>query len=249
MVTENMIRSCLNNWLGYGNINAPIWFMGMEEGGAEIWRHGTHSLASSLLTRSQFNLAMDFRHVWEDLYHIPLENFVKRRGALTTWHFMAAFLVSLEGHLPETNKIRDFVFKKKKIGRLEGEHFLCEFLPLPRNSNSSIDHYNIIWKSNKNYVQDVGPNRFILIRDTLVSKEGVKLLISYDKAFSGQILSYYDNALIEEWMDGKGKMYKLYELVLTPKRKIKLLITPFFGQGQANYEGLYLAAQKVKHMI
>lgn len=249
MVTENLVRSCLYNWLGYGNINSPIWFMGMEEGGAEIWRHGTHSLESSLLTRSQFNLAMDFRYVWEELYHIPLESFVNRRGALTTWHFMAAFLNSLKGKIPETNDIRDFVFNSKRIGRLEGDHFLCEFLPLPRSSNKSIENYSFLWASNQDYIQEVGRKRFILIRDTLISNEGVKLLISYDKTFSSKILSFYENHLIEEWMDGKGKRYKLYELLLSPNRKVKLLVTPFFGQGQANYEGLYIAAQKVKEML
>jgi hypothetical protein len=102
MLSENTIKSCLYNWLGYGNLNTPIWFMGMEEGGEEIWRQGTHSLESSLLTRSQFKLAMDFKYVWEELYKIPLESFVSRRGALTSWHFMAAFLLSLEGQVPET---------------------------------------------------------------------------------------------------------------------------------------------------
>lgn len=248
-MTEKIVRSCLYNWLGYGNINAPIWFMGMEEGGAEIWRHATHSLESSLFTRSQFKLAMDFRQVWEDLYLIPLHNFVKRRGSLTTWHFMAAFLLSLEGQIPETNKIREFVFINKNIGSLDGEHFLCEFLPLPRSSNNSIEDYSFVWNSNKDYIQEVGPNRFKLIKDTLILNKAVKVLISYDKAFSSQILDFYENTLIEEWIDGRGKRYKLYELVLTSNRKIKLLFTPFFGQGQANYDGLYLAAQKVKAVL
>lgn len=183
MVNENIIRSCLYNWLGYGNMNAQIWFMGMEEGGAEIWRHGTHSLETSLLTRSQFKLSMDFRHVWEDLYHIPLDNFVNRRGSLTTWHFMAAFLLSLEGLLPETNKIREFVFKNKNIGRLDGEHFLCEFLPLPRSSNNSIEDYSFVWNSNTDYIKEVGPNRFKLIKDTLILNKAVKVLYRMIKHF------------------------------------------------------------------
>jgi hypothetical protein len=31
---NDLIEACLNNWLGYGNINSPIWFLGIEEGGA-----------------------------------------------------------------------------------------------------------------------------------------------------------------------------------------------------------------------
>lgn len=44
MVSESLVKSCLYNWIGYGNINSPIWFIGIEEGGAEIWREKTQTL-------------------------------------------------------------------------------------------------------------------------------------------------------------------------------------------------------------
>ena len=67
----SLVRSCLYNWLGYGNPNGVVWFVGTEEGGAEIWRIPTQTLEQSLMKRSTFSLAMDFREVWENQYQIP----------------------------------------------------------------------------------------------------------------------------------------------------------------------------------
>jgi hypothetical protein len=36
MINPTLIQSCLYNWLGYGILNGMVWFVGMEEGGAEI---------------------------------------------------------------------------------------------------------------------------------------------------------------------------------------------------------------------
>jgi len=66
MTFEDLVRSCLYNWLGYGNLNGKIWFIGTEEGGAEIWRQSTKTLEESLKLRSSYNIAMDFKTVWEN---------------------------------------------------------------------------------------------------------------------------------------------------------------------------------------
>jgi hypothetical protein len=152
-VSKDLIRSCLYNWLGYGNPNGPIWFVGIEEGGAEIWRWGTQTLSSSLQIRSRFRKAMDFRSVWEDDYGIPLETFVKRRGSMTTWHYMACFLLAFHDQPVNTETIRDFVFHSKQLGRIDGDHFLCELLPLPRKNKASMKGYESVWDSVKDYVK------------------------------------------------------------------------------------------------
>jgi hypothetical protein len=247
MSFDQLVRSCLCNWLGYGNPNGSIWFMGMEEGGAEIWREGikTQTLESSLQIRSKFTLAMDFKTVWEDYYGISLESFIRRRGSLTTWHFMAAFLLSLGGEKPNTNNVRDFVFGSKKLGSIDSNHFLCEFLPLPRTSNDSIKEYQSIWPTNNDYLQEVAPRRFELIRQTLLDNPNVEILVSYDKLFTNKILDYFPSTLVEKWSDAKKKEYFLYKSRLQSNRFIYILATPFFGQGQANYEGLFFAVKKL----
>ena len=106
---KDLVDSCLFNWLGYGQVNSPIWFIGMEEGGAEVWRNKTKTLKQSLEIRSRFRLQMDFQYVWEDLYNVSLDSF---KGP-TVWRFMAAFLLELEDAQVNATTINDFYFPLK----------------------------------------------------------------------------------------------------------------------------------------
>ena len=161
---KNLVDSCLFNWLGYGQVNSPIWFMGMEEGGAEVWRNKTKTLRQSLEIRSTFSLQMDFQYVWEDMYLVPLDSF---KGP-TVWRFMAAFLLELEDAQVNATTISDFLFFSKRLGRVDSNHFLAELMPLPKPSRASIEPYHEIWKSMRSYEQDVREKRFRLIKETLI---------------------------------------------------------------------------------
>lgn len=247
MPTEQLVRSCLYNWLGYGKLNSPIWFMGMEEGGAEIWSLNTRSLDESLHLRSQFDLAMDFRTVWEDTYGIPLSTF--RRKGLTAWHFMAAFLLGMEGLLVDSSTIRKFVFEDKLLGRTYSNHFMCEFLPLPRASHTSMDGYKAVWKSPREYEREVTRKRLDLIKNTLIMNRDVKLLVSYDRNFTSLFIRQFPSNSRNEWRDERGKGFVLYKCELTSTRTVHLLSTPFFGNGQANYGGLVQAAERIGQVL
>ncbi|MGD6967397.1 hypothetical protein ACQCVP_13280 [Rossellomorea vietnamensis] len=241
---QSLAEKCLYNWLGYGNENSKIWFMGMEEGGSEIWRQQTKTLEESLQLRSGYKIGMDFQHVWEDLYGIPLESF---KGP-TVWRYMAAFLLSMKGEEPSGEKIRSYIFEEKKLGKRESDHFLCEFLPLPRKSNTDIEDYQSMWTSNSSYIKSVGARRFELIKETLLKNSDVSLLISYDRKFTSAALAHFQSELLLKWEDKRFKEYAIYTVRLTPDRNVYFLTTPFFGQGKASYEGLYFAAKKIKEL-
>jgi hypothetical protein len=243
MSLESLIRSCLYNWLGYGNPNGSIWFIGTEEGGAEIWRNQTQTLASSLHLRSKFNLAMDFQHVWEDLYGVPLESF---KGA-SVWNYMAAFLLNMEGENPSKEAIRDYVFGSKKLGSLISDHFMCELLPLPKRTKDSIKDYQDVWRDIKRYHNEVIPNRFDLIRKTISNNQGVKLIVSYERLLTEQWLRFFSKDVVKlDFWQYKKEEYTLYMIDLSEQRSVLLLSTPFFGNGRIGYEGLAVSASKVK---
>jgi len=239
------IEPCLYNFLGYGNLNGSTWFLGAEEGGAEIWRFSKLTVDESLSLRSQFKLAMDFRHVWEDLYGIPLDNF---KGP-TTWRYMAAFLLSMQGITPDTESVRRYVFEDKKLGSLEGDHFMCEFMPLPKPFNDSMEPYCSIWNATKQYKQEVAPKRLEIINEVLQKNKDIKLIISYDKHATVQLLHgfYYEKA--REWIILNKQRYYLWLLKKDETRKVYLLQTPFFGQGQISYAGIQLIADLVGNII
>ena len=236
-----LTRSCLYNWLGYGNINGRIWFIGTEEGGAEIWRQQTKTIEESLQLRSHFTLSMDFRTVWEDLYGIPLESF---KGPCV-WRYMAAFLLSYSGSEVNTGSVNSFVFNQKLLGTAGSDHFLCELLPLPKRTKSSIDDYKTVWETINAYHKEVIPRRFELIRDALIINTGVQLVLSYEQLLTEKVLENFECEMVQDWSHNKEE-YRLYKLFLTHNRAIYLLSTPFFGNGRISYQGIKLAAENMK---
>jgi hypothetical protein len=243
--SKSLVESCLYNWLGYGQVNSPIWFMGMEEGGAEVWRNKTKTLKQSLEIRSKFSIQMDFQNVWEDLYRVELDSF---KGP-TVWRFMAAFLLELENSQVNAATINDFLFSSKKLGRVDSNHFLAELLPLPKPSRASIEPYQSIWKSVLSYEDDVKEKRFKLIKEMLIKNLNVNIIVSYDRNLTEMIYKYFSINVekTENWKFNKEQYY-LHEFNLTDDRKILLLVTPFFGNGQISYEGLLHAARRVKKL-
>ena len=156
---KELIDKCLYNWIGYGNLNGDIWFIGMEEGGAEIWREeiATLSLEESLQIRSEHTSCCDFRKVWEEEYGIPLDKFKK----ITTWHFISAFLLAHQNHMIDDKSVRELIFEDKALGTLDGNHFLCELLPLPKKSELDFP-YTDRWSSRKEYLNEVTEKSFIV---------------------------------------------------------------------------------------
>ncbi|MCZ8534211.1 hypothetical protein [Psychrobacillus psychrodurans] len=232
---EKLVHSCLYNWLGYGNPNGQVWFIGTEEGGAEIWRQQTKTLKESLSIRSDFNLHMDFLDVWENQYDISLSTF----SGANVWNFMAAFLLNFNGQEANSNTIKDFVFNNKLLGRADGKHYLCELFPLPKKTKNSIEPYEKIWSSVKNYHDEVLEKRFELIKNTIIDNPRVQIIFSYEKGLVELIKQNLSSSLeqISIWKYG-NQQYSLFQLKLGVGRTVLLLSTPFFGQGQISYEGI-----------
>ncbi|WNF21320.1 hypothetical protein [Mesobacillus jeotgali] len=241
---KSLINQCLYNWLGYGNPNAMTWFVGTEEAGAEF--HGNNKTLEheeSMLIRSEFNLAMDFRYVWEELYKLPLEGFKGKR----VWHYMAVFLLNSDN----SHEIKNYIFNYKKLGRTNSNHFLCELLPLPKPSKGRIEPYKHFWRSITDYHDEVLPKRIDLILNTLSSNQKVKLIVCYESLFVGEVVKRYNIMILEEC---NNEHYCLYLWQFSKGRTIFLLSTPFFGQSRSkkltlSYKGLKETAIHTKRTI
>ena len=242
MEFENIVRKCINNWLGYGNLNGEIWFIGTEEGGAEIWRQATKTLEDSLSIRSRFDLGMNFSSVWEDLYRIPLEKF---KGPCV-WRYMVAFLLSMESKPISSDIINEFIFINKRLGNKDSNHFMCEFLPLPKKSKDDISDYKKVWKSISDYHDEVIPRRFTLIQETLINNQNIKVVISYEQLLTKRFLEYFDGnvQILSEW-NYKSEHYVQYDINIGNNRHIRFLEAPFFGNGRISYDGIKLAAHNL----
>lgn len=267
--TEKLIRSCLYNWLGYGNPKSEIWFVGTEEGGHEIWKREPHiALERSLLIRSQFKPSMDFQKVWRKLYNYGDEFDRLMINRNSVWRFIAAFYLYHKRRITpsftsEEAEIAITNFLVKDFGSLSGGLFFAEFLPLPRMNREDIpDLYRAVWSEDIDYHQEVAPKRFYLIAQALRNSPKVKYIVSFSRDFT----RYFQNAfplnengerafpitLLNGWSFADNKSFKMYSVKLEKNRTIKFLESPFFsymGYSPDWYrrKGLPYAATLVKH--
>lgn len=241
-ISTDTVRSCLFNWLGYGNVEAPIWFIGMEEPGAE---NDIKALEESLKIRSQFEWQMDLCRVWEDLYGIPLEAFKDEQ----VWKYMAAFLLEFEEEEATIENIEEFIFGQKLLGREEGDHFLAVFSPLPKKKKKSIEPYQSIWENIDSYEAEITDKRLDLMKETIINHQEVQLLIAYDPVFVEKWVNRdsEDIRKISSWQL-KQESFNLYKMKVSEKRFVYLLSTPLFESGHISYKGISDCVKHIKRI-
>lgn len=251
MPDRQLVEACLYNFLGYGNINGRYWFIGTEEGGAEIWRLGikTKTLEESLSLRESFKQSMDLRHVYEDLYGIPLKDI---RGP-TVWRYIAAFLLYAEGCSSDEEirtEIHRFVFKDKRLGSPNGNHFLGELYPLPKESKNSIKRYKNCWRTVQEYHAEVKDRRLDLFTTALKNSPNVRFIVSYEETASQLLRKHFavaDEIRKEVPLNvNKGRYFHRSKITMPDRQPLELIETPFFGQGRLSYRDIREIVRHVK---
>lgn len=143
---DDLLERYVNGFLGYGNLDAPFWFIGVEEGGGE--------------SRDQLTERLD---VWrrrgerevEDLadFHraVGLEKwFAPEPPTQKTWAGYSRILLTTQGEQGiSPDRIRQY--QANELGSLAGESCLLELLPLP---SPSISKWSYPAWSRLPYLQD-----------------------------------------------------------------------------------------------
>jgi len=238
MVPKKLVRKCLYNWLGYGELNSPVWIVGTEESGS-----GENiQLNTAIKLRSGFKSSMDLSYVWEDLYGLDLQ-YIKNTG---TWNFAAKFLLSLQNEKSNPDRRKKFIWEK--LGRKDANHFMGEFLPLPKQKKYSTEDYEHIWPTIEEYHKEVAPKRFLIIDKNIKDNGKIKLIVSYERMFTQSMIDHYKNIIkeVDQWVYPKKQKYCLYKISIFQDRNIFLLSTPFFGQGQISHDGINNAVHRIK---
>jgi hypothetical protein len=251
MISRDLVESCLYNFLGYGNLDGSVWFMGIEEGAGNSL--DTEPL---LRQRAQFSLAMDLPHAWEECYGIPLRKQEKRGSQegierLGTWRFIAAYLLALEGVEPSGRLVEKYILSDKRLGRLDGRHFLGELLPLPKQRRDKIHPYKEPWCTVSEYEEEVLPKRRKLILEELESRSSVQLLIAYGGGVRRALLKGTWRREVDVLPIPKKRTTRKYTLwqVRLRSRETLVLETPFFGNGQMSYEDVWRSTQWLLELI
>ena len=123
-----MIQERIRNFWGYGNLNGPYWFVGMEEGYSEE--------NETLLDRFSNFVPPNVRYIRPfKIDHGHVYWFEEGAPIQPTWRRLVEMLIYSEtGKHPDKEAIRRFQIEH--LGRIKSNHALLELMPLPSKSIS-----------------------------------------------------------------------------------------------------------------
>ncbi|MBI5365172.1 MAG: hypothetical protein HZA53_18485 [Planctomycetes bacterium] len=207
----------LMTFLGHGNVDAPLWFLGMEEGTHEDRMTLEENLAIRVKHYSQ---VMDL-HRSQELLGWPI---AERTRLTHVWYWMAKLtrgLVHGDADWLDTNKARDYV--RTALARETDDCFLAELLPLPKKSAQAWPEvYRQWWPTRSEYERAVIPQRIELLRES-IARHRPRWIIAFGMehawAFE-RLLAPTNWAVIGKCRTG-----------VLPRSSTRVAITPFFGNG------------------
>ncbi len=127
-----LIQERIKNFWGYGNLDSPYWFIGMEEGYNE-----TNEILLDRFTATANQRVCD---IYEDLIDYPghAKWFRDSAPIQPTYRRLIEMMIYAEtGSHPDKEAIREFQIKQ--LGRKQSDHALLELMPLPSKSIAGKD--------------------------------------------------------------------------------------------------------------
>jgi hypothetical protein len=124
-LNDSEVEAFIDGFFGYGNWAAPIWFIGMEEGGG-----GTIAEAGRRIETWRLRGKLDLEDLVEYHYAIGITKHLGPRPALQpTWSKLVHLLLGMNEETATDERVR--IFQAKELGRRGGSSALIELLPLP----------------------------------------------------------------------------------------------------------------------
>ena len=164
-----MNRPTKTNWkrieefVGYGSIEAPLVFIGIEEGLAR-----PEALQNDLLWRSTFKTIMDAKEAHEGLADGP-SLFSEKPRRQPTWRVMADVMLRFNEETFTSKAGRSEARRKYRplaLGRSIANSLLVELLPYP-NKKSTAWPYVDRFPTKQDYIEAMLPRRLALISKVL----------------------------------------------------------------------------------
>ena len=169
-LTDNQIKHLLN-FIGYGTLDADVWFLGMEEAGGG---------GDNIRTRLNFRVVEDLAEAHK-LLGVTHLHWGKRK-IQRTWRGMCYIMLRLEGKEPAREAIRHY--QAEKLGRFNGNTLLTELMPIPKPKINQWEYKELIpqFTSRADYYETVQPKRIQYLR-RLIKEHKPKVIVGYGKAF------------------------------------------------------------------
>lgn len=161
----------LLNFVGYGKLDAEVWFLGMEEAGG-----GESNIRARLKFRTVEDCA-EAHHILGITKHHIGKKIIQR-----TWRGMCYIMLRLEGKEVDTESIRNY--QADYLGRFKGNSLLTELLPIPKPRISDWGYENLFpqYSSRDEYYLTVKPRRVNYLQK-LIDDHHPKTVIGYGKKY------------------------------------------------------------------
>ncbi len=169
-LTDTELEQLLN-FVGYGKLNADVWFLGMEEAGG-----GENNILSRLKFRQIEDCAEAHKILGITKHHTG------RKIIQSTWRSMCYIMLRLEGKPVDRESIRNY--QADYLGRFQGNSLLCELMPIPKPSIKDWGYETLIpqFKSLGDYYQVVKPRRVKYLQG-LIKEHHPKIVIAYGQGY------------------------------------------------------------------
>jgi len=192
MLNDELLEDFMQGFYGYGTFQAPIWFVGMEEGGGGSFEEIRRRLA-----------AWDTlgRHALEDVveYHkmFGVERFWNEPVVLQpTWASIIRVLLGSRGLSPTTEEVK--TFQRETLGRANSGTCLIELLPLPSPNTATWLYASLSslpkLQSRKTYLTYYSPLRIQQIQ-ALIAEYRPPIVVFYGLGYLPLWQAVADNAL------------------------------------------------------
>lgn len=166
----------IESFVGYGRVDAPVVFVGMEESLAD-----EAGLAADLALRSTFEPVMDLERAHRGIVD-GASLFSESPRRQPTWRVMADVMLHFEGrrfaNADERSDARRN-YRAKRLGRSDGDSLLAELLPYP-NPKRSGWHYADRFATREKYVEKIWPLRRALLTEALAATKR-RAVVCYGK--------------------------------------------------------------------
>lgn len=159
---DDLLHEFMHGFYGYGDYNAPYWFVGIEEGGARTVEGVNRRLR---LWKERGKRELEDLAEWH-LANGPHRHFSGRVALQRTWNRLMRILLCATDRNLSLSVLREY--QKERLGRIGGETALVELLPLPSPSTSHwlyAEHSTLAeLVDRQTYHQQIAPGRAARLR-------------------------------------------------------------------------------------
>ncbi|HVX90893.1 MAG TPA: hypothetical protein VHC20_04680 [Candidatus Paceibacterota bacterium] len=188
--------SHLENFLGYGRLDAPVWFVGMEEGGGG---------PDNIRARLKFGQVEDCAEAHRTL-RIPQYHRAERPVIQRTWGQMVRFMLVLQRRECSADEVR--AYQASQLGRSHGQTMLLELMPVPKRSLNERECVDLLpCYAVDGYRDEVRKKRIRLLRSVIARHEPL-LVLCYGKAYWEHFSSLFPGAKFRTGGSGMLRPYQ-----------------------------------------